>query len=224
MESVTRTTSGASTTIASSSTSTIVPAATEPISRRVSFHVSAIPANCTTFNWAEEAFTRPLARTTGSFGGFATGSQLYCANPAIGQNSARTPNSDLQTALIHGAVAFFTTARTASTANWAACPDAAGNPPTFSATVSLVIATASSTVLPETSSVINDPHAIAGTHPLARKRISRMHAAIHLDRQFQNVATRRVLHPHTCIRIGEVSGISRMFKVIDQLWRIHEPS
>src|SRR5271169_5735989 len=94
MGSVTRTISGASTTITSSSNSTMVPAFTEPISLRVGFQLSEIPANCSTRIRAPDAPMRPLARTAGSFGGFALGVQLYCAKPTLAQitTSATTLN------------------------------------------------------------------------------------------------------------------------------------
>ena len=54
----------------------------------------------------------------------------------------------------------------------AAWLDASGTPPTFRSRSSTVIARASSTLLPLANSVIAEPHAIDGTQPFARKRMS----------------------------------------------------
>ena len=62
--------------------------------------------------------------------------------------------------------------RNASTASCAAWPEAAGKPPIFSTTASLLIAAASTSDLSLASSVTRDPQAIAGTQPLALNRIS----------------------------------------------------
>lgn len=62
--------------------------------------------------------------------------------------------------------------RKASTASWVACPEASGTPPIRFSRVALEIVFASAMVLPSTSSVTSDPHAIAGTHPFARNRIA----------------------------------------------------
>ena len=59
-----------------------------------------------------------------------------------------------------------------STARWLAWADAGGRPPTFQTNSSLLTRRASSTVLPLINSVRAEPHAIEGTHPLARKRMS----------------------------------------------------
>src|SRR5581483_8556322 len=60
----------------------------------------------------------------------------------------------------------------ASRARCAACPEAAGKPPMAFSRSSLLTARASASVCPRTISVSNEPHAIAGTQPLARKRTS----------------------------------------------------
>ncbi len=59
-----------------------------------------------------------------------------------------------------------------STARCPACDEAYGSPPSFRTSSSLLTFRASSTFLPLTSSVIADPHAMAGTHPFARNRMS----------------------------------------------------
>ena len=38
---------------------------------------------------------------------------------------------------------------------------------------------------------------------------------LNLHRKFQDVAARRVLHPHPRIRIGDFAGVARMFEVIE---------
>ena len=67
---------------------------------------------------------------------------------------------------------FCKSAFSTSIAREPACPEAAGKPPTFANRSSAPIFRAAATVLPFANSVIADPHAIAGTHPFARKRIS----------------------------------------------------
>ena len=64
-----------------------------------------------------------------------------------------------------------------SMARWLAWAEACGKPPTFPTSSSLLIWRASFTVLPLTNSVMAEPQAIAGTQPLARKRISAMRFA-----------------------------------------------
>ena len=59
-----------------------------------------------------------------------------------------------------------------SIAKWLAWVDAGGKPPTLPTRSSLLTCCASLMVLPLTNSVMADPQAIAGTHPLARKRMS----------------------------------------------------
>ena len=66
----------------------------------------------------------------------------------------------------------WSTACSASIARWLACDDAGGNSPTVRSNSSRLSFRASSTLLPRTNSVSAEPHAIAATQPLARKRIS----------------------------------------------------
>jgi hypothetical protein len=61
-----------------------------------------------------------------------------------------------------------------SIARWLAWAEAWGRPPTVRTSSSLLTRRASSTVLPLASSVMAEPQAMAGTQPLARKRISTM--------------------------------------------------
>jgi len=61
-----------------------------------------------------------------------------------------------------------------SIARWLAWSEACGRPPIFRTNSPLLICRASSTLLPFANSVIADAQAIAGTQPLARKRISAM--------------------------------------------------
>jgi hypothetical protein len=62
-------------------------------------------------------------------------------------------------------------------ASCAACPDACGKPPTAWAISFRLRARASCLDFPRASSVMAEAHAMAGTHPLARKRISAMRSA-----------------------------------------------
>jgi len=65
-------------------------------------------------------------------------------------------------------------ATSVSIARWLAWAAAWGRPPTFWTKSSLLTWRAWSTLLPFASSVIAEPQAIAGTQPLARKRMSAM--------------------------------------------------
>jgi len=60
----------------------------------------------------------------------------------------------------------------ASIARWPAWLDASGNPATFVNNSSLVICRAAAKDFPFANSVIAEPQAMDGTHPLARKRMS----------------------------------------------------
>lgn len=65
-------------------------------------------------------------------------------------------------------------------ARWAAWPDDAGSPPSASSNSSLPMAWAAVTLWSFASTVMAEAQAIAGTQPLARKRMSAMRSPCNL--------------------------------------------
>ena len=48
-----------------------------------------------------------------------------------------------------------------------------------------------------------------------------MQFPLYLHCKFQDVAARRILHPHARISVGQLAAVARMFKMIENLRGIH---
>ena len=108
-----------------------------------------------------------------------------------------------------------------SIASAPACQEASGRPPTSLSNSSLPISRAKFTLLSFANSVIADPHAIVGTHPLARNRMSAIRSPS-AQTQLQNVATGGIFQPRGGIRFFHDSRVARILEMIEQFARIHK--
>ncbi len=213
---VTRTMSGASTTITSSSTSTTVPEGTDATSRRVGRHVSASPAVWWTRIGVGDEPKCPLARVTGSFGGFALARQLCCncAHPDAGQISTRATSPNVRQRLpIVSCLLQNCTQRIKSQLR---CMSRGFRQPADRLHDRRPLNRLRfRNTLPSCHFGNQRSASHGGNAPLGAKSYCDNAVPLDLHRKFQNVATRRILDAHTCIRVGEIAGVARMFKVIE---------
>ena len=217
MGSVTRTMSGASTTIKSSSTSTIVPLEPSRFHGASASSYRRSPPVAHAQRPAEERSARSAAPPEAS-------EDWRWACTCTGRDRRRTTITSATTRVLRDVYS----CRCSSSA-----PPSAHRPPT-----------APHVPRPPAARRFPSRHPLSGLpwllQPSSRDHLGnqrtarhRRHTSLgaksnltdspidHSDRQLQNVAANRVLHPHPRIGIGKVACVTRMFEMIEQLRRIH---